>query len=104
MKNKDKENKIWTLYHANLRTKTIIITIIASLILITVFLSNFLIDSNTLTTNFQFINQAPSFEHPFGTDWMGRDMFTRTLLGLGLSIGVGAFASVISTCVAIILG
>jgi len=104
LKNKDKENKIWTLYHANLRTKTIIITIIASLILITVFLSNFLIDSNTLTTNFQFINQAPSFEHPFGTDWMGRDMFTRTLLGLGLSIGVGAFASVISTCVAIILG
>jgi peptide/nickel transport system permease protein len=35
---------------------------------------------------------------------MGRDMFMRTLLGLGISIGVGAFASVISTIVAIILG
>lgn len=35
---------------------------------------------------------------------MGRDMFTRTLLGLGLSIAVGAFASIISTILAIILG
>lgn len=104
MKNKNKTDKPWLIYHANLRTKTIIITVMAALILISVFLCNFLIDSSTITTNFAFINQPPSFEHPFGTDWMGRDMFIRTLAGLGLSIGIGAFASVISTCVAIILG
>ncbi|MGN0093266.1 MAG: ABC transporter permease [Methanobrevibacter sp.] len=102
-KNKN-QNGPWVLYRANLRTKTLVIIIIASLILISVFLSNYLIDPTSLTTDFSNINQAPSFEHIFGTDWMGRDMFTRTLLGLGLSIGVGAFAALISTIVAIILG
>lgn len=102
---KNKEDKgPWVLYHANLRTKTLVIIIVASLILISVFLSNFLIDSSSLTTNFTSINEAPSFEHIFGTDWMGRDMFQRTLLGLGLSIGVGAFASVVSTIIAVLFG
>lgn len=98
------DNKPWFLYNANLRTKTLVITIVACLILISVFLSNFFIEASSLTTNFGYINQPPSFEHWFGTDWMGRDMFTRTILGLGLSIGVGAFASAISTVVAIVLG
>lgn len=102
-KNKD-NNKPWVLYHANLRTKTIVITIVASLILLSVFLSNFFLDASILNSNFAGVNQPPSLEHIFGTDWMGRDMFTRTLLGLGLSIAVGAFASVISTVLAILLG
>ncbi len=89
----------------NLRQKTLLITAIALLILISVFVSNYFIDHTAvLTSDFYNINQAPSFEHIFGTDWMGRDMFMRTLLGLGISIGVGAFASVISTIVAILLG
>jgi peptide/nickel transport system permease protein len=46
----------------------------------------------------------PSFEHIFGTDWMGRDMFQRTIAGLGLSIMVGFIASVISTIISITLG
>lgn len=101
---KTEENKPWFLFNANLRTKTLIITLIAVLILVSVFLSNFIIDSSSLTSNFSNINQPPSLEHLFGTDWMGRDMFTRTILGLGISIGVGAFASLISTVVAILLG
>ncbi len=102
-KNKD-NNKLWVLYNANLRTKTIVIIAVASLILISVLLSNLFIDSSVLTSNFANVNQPPSLEHVFGTDWMGRDMFTRTLLGLGLSIAVGAFASIISTVLAIVLG
>ena len=47
------------------------------------------------------MNQAPSFEHLFGTDWMGRDMFTRTLKGLGLSVQIGAGASILSSLIAI---
>lgn len=101
---KNDDIKPWYVLNMNLRTKTLLITAIAAIILISVFLSNFLIDASTLTSNFGNINQPPSFEHFFGTDWMGRDMFTRTLLGLGISIGVGAFASVISTIVAILLG
>ncbi len=89
----------------NLRTKTLLITAIALIIIFSVFISNYFIDHTAvLTSNFYNINQPPSFEHLFGTDWMGRDMFMRTLLGLGISIGVGAFASVISTIIAILLG
>ena len=101
---KTEENKQGFL-KLNLRTKTLLVTAIALIILVSVFVSNFFIDHQAvLTSNFYNINQAPSFEHIFGTDWMGRDMFMRTLLGLGISIGVGAFASVISTIVAILLG
>ena len=49
-------------------------------------------------------NLPPSWEHPFGTDWLGRDMFTRTIKGLRLSLSVGALASVISVVVAIVMG
>ena len=32
-----------------------------------------------LTTDFTRKNIAPCIQYPFGTDWMGRDMFVRTL-------------------------
>ena len=31
-------------------------------------------------------NQSPSIMHIFGTDWIGRDMFFRTLKGLSISM------------------
>ncbi|KRE82449.1 peptide ABC transporter permease [Paenibacillus sp. Soil766] len=49
-------------------------------------------------------NLAPSFEHVFGTDWLGRDMFTRTIKGLRLSLTVGAFASLLSVTIATVIG
>jgi peptide/nickel transport system permease protein len=70
-------------------------------ILIAVVISSLLINSTDITTNFQAMNQAPSLEHLFGTDWMGRDMFTRTLKGLGLSVQIGAGASILSSLIAI---
>ena len=45
----------------------------------------------------------PSFEHLFGTDWLGRDMFIRTLKGLGLSVQIGAAASILSSVIAVAL-
>ncbi|QMV44808.1 ABC transporter permease [Cohnella cholangitidis] len=49
-------------------------------------------------------NLMPSVEHLFGTDWLGRDMFTRTIKGLRLSLAVGAFASLLSVLIAIVMG
>lgn len=46
---------------------------------------------------------APSLEHLFGTDFMGRDMFLRTLDGLSISILTGLLTSVISVLIALIL-
>ena len=87
----------------NLRTKTLLTIGITVLILVIVMISSLFINSNEILTNFSAMNQPPSLEHVFGTDWMGRDMFTRTLKGLGLSVQIGAGASLLSSIIAIAL-
>ena len=47
---------------------------------------------------------APSAEHWFGTDFLGHDMFCRSVRGLALSLVIGAFSSAVSGCVALVLG
>ena len=56
------------------------------------------------TTDFSKKNLLPCLLYPFGTDWMGRDMFARTLKGLSLSILIGTLAAGISAVIALILG
>ncbi|MDV2994829.1 MAG: hypothetical protein N4J56_004483 [Chroococcidiopsis sp. SAG 2025] len=48
--------------------------------------------------------QSPSPAYPFGTDWLGRDMLTRTLHGLSLSLWVGLLTAAISAAIALVLG
>ncbi len=48
--------------------------------------------------------QSPSFAHLFGTDWVGRDMLTRTIKGLSISMKIGLLATLTSTIIAILLG
>ena len=86
----------------NLRQKTLLTIGLTGLILLVIFISVWMIDAN-LPTDFTIKMQAPSFSHPFGTDWMGRDMFIRTIKGLSLSIVIGIGASVISSIIATIL-
>jgi len=88
----------------NLRKKTLLIIGSTSLLLLAIVVSSVFLGEEPLQTNFGSKNLAPSLEHPFGTDWMGRDMFIRTLEGLGLSILVGGLASTISTLLTVILG
>ncbi|QZX98363.1 ABC transporter permease [Halobaculum rubrum] len=47
---------------------------------------------------------APSAEHPFGTDNFGRDMFSRTLLGVRISLYVGLSSVVIASAFGVPLG
>ena len=57
-----------------------------------------------LSTDFSQKNLAPSWAHPFGTDWMGRDMLLRTLAGLSASVLVGLLAAGVSAAIALVLG
>ncbi len=86
----------------NLRQKTLLTIGLTGLILFVIFICGWMIDAN-LPTDFTMKMQAPSFSHPFGTDWMGRDMFIRTIKGLSLSIVIGIGASIISSFIATIL-
>ena len=86
----------------NLRQKTLLTIGITGLILLVIFICGWMTNAN-LPTDFSIKMQAPSLVHPFGTDWMGRDMFTRTIKGLSLSIVIGIGASVISSIIATIL-
>ena len=88
----------------NLRTKTLLTISFTVIFLAIILLSSLLIEPTSIKTNFNGINLFPSFEHLFGTDWMGRDMFTRTLKGLGLSIQIGLFASLLSGAISVVLG
>ena len=100
IKKKTDDKRQWFLYPANLRTKTLVIIALSTLVIVTIFVSGYFI--RDIPTSFISANQMPSIEHLFGTDWMGRDMFQRTIAGLGLSIMVGFIA--VSTCISIVLG
>ena len=47
---------------------------------------------------------APSAEHPFGTDLLGRDVLSRVIYGARVSLAVGLLATAISTCIGLVFG
>ena len=57
-----------------------------------------------METDFARTNLTPSLLYLFGTDWMGRDMFARTLAGLSLSIRIGLLTAAVSAAAALVLG
>jgi peptide/nickel transport system permease protein len=48
--------------------------------------------------------QAPSREHPFGTDTVGRDILARTIYGGQISLLIGLSAAIIEVVVGVIIG
>lgn len=73
-------------------------------VIIIVILAGLFLDKENIVTNLADRNAPPSLDHLFGTDWLGRDMFTRTVIGLTLSIGVGLIGAVGSASIALFLG
>jgi len=56
------------------------------------------------TTNIQMRLQAPSAEFLMGTDWVGRDVFSRLIYGTRMSLAVGVGAIFLGTTVGSIIG
>ncbi|HET6475726.1 MAG TPA: ABC transporter permease [Thermoleophilia bacterium] len=50
------------------------------------------------------LGSAPSWSHPFGTDYLGRDVFSRTLVATRISMLVGVIAVAIALFLGLILG
>lgn len=57
-----------------------------------------------LETNVNASLERPSMEHPFGTDKLGRDIFSRTLDGIQVSMFVGLSVAAIALMVGIVVG
>ena len=88
----------------NQRSQTLIVLAFGSIFLVAITVIGTLVGDIAITTNFTQKNFLPHMAHPFGTDWLGRDMLARTLKGMSISIYIGLFASVISAVIAAILG
>src|SRR5690625_5427646 len=71
------------------RRRMLFTAIISIILLVSIILTGLLLDKESIATNLIERNVSPSWSHLFGTDWLGLDMFSRTMLGLSLSIGVG---------------
>lgn len=56
------------------------------------------------TNDLMSTNQAPSAEHWFGTDELGRDVFTRTWVGARISLFIGLSAALIDLVIGVIWG
>ncbi|MFQ7308794.1 MAG: ABC transporter permease [Mediterraneibacter sp.] len=92
------------IYPENRRKSTILFLIAAVAILAAVTAAGILMEESAMETDFSRTNLKPSLEYLFGTDWMGRDMFARTIAGLSLSIRIGLLTAAVSAGAALVLG
>lgn len=73
-------------------------------VILVIFLLPFLYTVSPYQLDPTKILQAPSFEHLFGTDRLGRDMFARVLNGGQTSLIIGFLAASISSIVGLFIG
>ena len=73
-------------------------------VILTVFLLPFFYTVSAYELDPTKILQAPSFEHLFGTDRLGRDMLARILEGGQISLIIGFLAATISSLVGLFIG
>ncbi|ALS21745.1 ABC transporter permease [Paenibacillus naphthalenovorans] len=88
----------------NPRQRALFLAVSAAVLIAGTWFTGHWLGDVSLSTHLELRNRVPSLAHPFGTDWLGRDMFTRTLKGLTLSIQVGMMAAVASVSIAAVLG
>lgn len=91
-------------YRYNRRKRTFLLLLLCVALLAAVAVSGILLAQDAARTDFSIKNQMPSRAHLFGTDWMGRDMLSRTLTGLSMSIRIGLATAVVSAVVSLLLG
>jgi oligopeptide transport system permease protein len=51
--------------------------------------------------DYSAIQQGPSWDHPFGTDALGRDQLSRVIYGARTSLAVGVFAQALALSIAV---
>ena len=88
----------------NQRQKAKLLLAFSIIFLASVAISGQLCHDAAMVTDFSRKNLSPCLAYPFGTDWLGRNMFYRTLTGLSISILIGIGAAGVSALMALLLG
>jgi peptide/nickel transport system permease protein len=87
------------------RTKLATIGTVIVLIFVTIaIISPFIVPYNPLGQNMNQRLQPPSFQHFFGTDQFGRDIFSRVISGAMIEVEIILIVSIISGGIGLILG
>lgn len=100
MKNRRIENVKMELKYNKIALFSIVFLALIALVSIFAFLYPY--DPNK--TNVSIMLQAPSLQHIFGTDELGRDYLARAIYGGRVSLLVGILAMVISTSIGVLVG
>ena len=98
------EKRKFTSFEFGIREKTILSLSIFVVFFIVIIIAGSVINPEKFSIDLINKNQSPSLTHIFGTDWIGRDMFFRTLKGLSMSMKLGVLSSIISGIIAVVLG
>lgn len=85
------------------RSAVVGLTIVV-LVLLAALLAPWVAHHNPILTDFHDRFASPSRSHPFGTDNLGRDEFSRIVYGSRLSLGMAVTASLGITVLGIVLG
>ncbi|WP_267643685.1 ABC transporter permease [Haloarchaeobius amylolyticus] len=103
----DRMHRFWRQFRGN--TKAMVGLVIVLSLVVTAGISTVTISKSEIAkTNIEERSEAPSLEHPFGTDDLGRDILLRVLKGSSISlyVGFGAIsgALVVGTAIGVFAG
>lgn len=88
----------------NKRSSTIALTSVLAIVFAVTLVVGLTMPEASYAPDFSQKSLGPSLAHLFGTDYLGHDMFCRTIRGLSLSIVIGLAASAVSGATALVLG
>lgn len=86
------------------RKVSVVAGIVAILIVIIALVGPMFCTQDPYKQNLLNINKGPSAEHILGTDYLGRDTFTRIIYGARVSLGVAFAGVLLGSCVGVLLG
>lgn len=88
----------------NRRKRILVLASVIVLLLIVISIAGIVMSPELYAPDYTAKKLVPSIIHPFGTDYLGRDMFFRSVKGLSTSILIGTLAATVSAFMALTLG
>lgn len=102
---KRKDKQIFAVWQELRKGKTAIIGFVITLCFLFLAIFGPLFTPYSATAlDFANILKPPSFGHPFGTDSLGRDVLTRIIYGIRISVGISFMGIAIASLIGVIVG